>query len=67
MPRFVLFYTTENLDERVKHMKAYYPELVYETTVEPGFVDQVLYKLNPKNTNQTIYIYRNTYYFPEKK
>ncbi len=66
IPRFVLFYTNKDLDKRVAVMQKYYPELVYETTVEPGFVDNILFILNPKNTNQSIFIYRNTKYFPKK-
>lgn len=66
-PRFVLFMTDVNLDKRLQAMKKYYPELVFETKCEPGFLDQVMHTLNPKNTSQTIYIYRNTKYFPVKK
>jgi hypothetical protein len=66
-PRFVLFYEGPNLDKRIEAMKEVYPDLVYETKTEPGFLDKVMHWLNPKNKNQTIYIYRNTKYFPEKK
>jgi hypothetical protein len=66
-PRFVLFFEEENLQQRVYRLKTLIPDLVPETTIEPGFMDKLLYWLNPMNANQTIYIYRNTDFFPEKK
>jgi len=65
-PRFVLFYGTENLEQRVKKVKELLPEIVYETTIRPGFIDDLLYRMNPRNTNQTIIIYRNSEFIPDK-
>jgi len=56
---FVLFYSDENLQARVDSMKKEIPDLVYETTIYPGFIDKIMYWLNPVNQNETIYIYRN--------
>ncbi len=56
-PDFVLFIEDKNLDQRVKNMKTLFPELEYETLIEPSFVDKVLYLMNPKNANQTVHIY----------
>jgi hypothetical protein len=58
-PRFVLFSEDYDLEKRVSDMKQIFPNLVYETTIEPGFIDDLLFRMNPKNANQTIYIYRN--------
>jgi len=58
-PGFVLFYQPNHLQERVEKMKTLFPELVYETTIEPGMLDKLLHWLNPINDNQNIYIYRN--------
>jgi len=63
-PGFVLFYQPDHLDERVKWMKSVFPGLVYETTIEPGWIDKVLHWLNPINDNQNIYIYRNKTLMP---
>lgn len=63
---FVLFYSNENLDNRVDSMKIEIPSLQYETTIKPGFVDVVMHKLNPMNRNETIYIYRNTEKIPNR-
>ena len=65
-PRFVLFYGQENLDQRVDKVKELLPGIVYETKILPGFIDDLLYHLNPRNTNQTIIIYRNTELIPSK-
>jgi hypothetical protein len=56
---FVLFYSDENLLARVDSMKKEIPDLVYETTIYPGFIDKIMYRINPVNQNETIYIYRN--------
>lgn len=56
---FVLFYSDQNLQSRVDSMKIEIPSLVYETTVYPGFIDDIMHKLNPVNRNETIYMYRN--------
>ena len=63
-PRFFLFLEPENLPERVSKMKEYYPNIVYETTINPGLIDKILYRLNPLNANQTIVIYRNKDFYP---
>jgi len=65
-PRFFLFYRDQRLKERVKNLKVYYPEMVYETKSVPGMVDLIIHWLNPRNRNETIYIYRNKKYYPEK-
>ena len=58
-PGFLLFYQPNNIEKRVENMKTVYPDIVFETTIEPGFMDKVLHWLNPINDNQRIYIYRN--------
>jgi len=65
-PRFVIFFHQDNIDERVENMKNVFPGLVYETTIQPGFVDKVMHWLNPYNVNEEIFIYRNKKYFPQR-
>jgi len=65
-PRFVIFFHSDNIEERVKSMELVFPNLEYETTVQPGFVDKVMHWLNPYNVNEEIFIYRNEKFFPEK-
>ncbi|RLD63513.1 MAG: hypothetical protein DRJ01_03555 [Bacteroidetes bacterium] len=57
-PNFVLFFDDKNLEKRVENIKKYYPNLSFETIIQPGFVDRVMRKLNPSNVNQIIYIYK---------
>jgi hypothetical protein len=59
-PQYALFLGDKNLEARVKGLDAHLPGLVLETTIEPGFIDRVLYWLNPRNANDVIYIYRIT-------
>jgi hypothetical protein len=57
-PEFVLFFEDKNIVRRIKDMKCTFPKLKFEKVIEPGFIDRILYKLNPINSNQTIYIFR---------
>lgn len=66
-PEFVLFFDDVNIQQRVDSVKKIVPNLVYETTIEPGFTDKILYKMNHYNGNQTIVIYRNADLVPVKK
>jgi len=59
-PDFVLFYTEENLEMRLIETKKLIPHLVFEKTIYPSFVDNILFKLNPKfNKNYIVNIYKN--------
>jgi hypothetical protein len=57
-PQYALFLGDKNLENRVDNLKEYFPGLILETTIEPGFADRVLYWLNPRNANDVIYVYR---------
>ncbi|MBL0343208.1 MAG: glycosyltransferase family 39 protein [Bacteroidetes bacterium] len=57
-PDFVLFFEDKNLVKRVATVKSIFPGLKFETTISPGFIDDILFRLNPKNANQVIYIFR---------
>ena len=57
-PKYVLFFDDRDLSKRIDSVMTIFPKLQYETTVFPGFIDVLLYRLNPKNANETIYIYK---------
>jgi len=57
-PEFVVFNEEKNLEKRVDDMKQLIPSIKFETAIEPSFIDKLLHRLNPRNANQTIYIYR---------
>jgi hypothetical protein len=63
---FVCFFEDTNLPERLAEIKQVLPQLEYEQTFKPGFIDELMYRLNPVNLNQTIIVYRNKALFPEK-
>lgn len=65
-PRFVLFFKDGNENQRREALLKAMPGLAFETTIEPGYMDKLLYWLNPVNANQTIEIYRNTNFYKEK-
>jgi len=67
LPRFFVFAEEKNLDKRVRNIQRHYPNMVYETTIEPGVIDKVMQWLNPINANETITIYRNTTVIPAMK
>ena len=57
-PNYVVFNQSDNIKERVKNFKKIFPNIEYETTIEPGLVDNVMHRLNPNNANYTTYIYK---------
>jgi hypothetical protein len=63
---FVCFFEETNIENRLKAISEKLPELEYEATFRPGFIDQVMYTLNPVNLNQTIILYRNRAIIPNK-
>jgi hypothetical protein len=65
-PQFFIFCGEKNLDQRVAKAQGYFPLLIYETTIDPGFIDQLMHLLNPVNKADKIYIYRNRGFYPEK-
>ncbi|MBL7926444.1 MAG: hypothetical protein JNK61_05985 [Bacteroidia bacterium] len=56
-PNFIIFMQPVNLQARINAVKKTYPNLTYVTTIEPSLIDKILFWLNPKNKNQTSYIY----------
>lgn len=60
-PKYVVFNQAENMDARYHAFKNYFPDMKYETTIEPGFLDALLCRMNPKNANYTSSIYKIGY------
>ena len=57
-PKYMIFWQAENIEARIDTVKKRFPNLTYETTINPSLIDKTLYWLNPLNDNQTSYIYR---------
>jgi len=58
-PNYVLFFQEKNIVERLIRVKKNH-DLQYMTTVSPSFIDQLMHRLNPRNVNQTTYIFKIT-------
>jgi hypothetical protein len=57
-PQYVIFVEDIELEKRIEIMKGYYPELEFESYIEPSLADKIMKKLNPNNKNEDFYIYR---------
>lgn len=57
-PNYAIFFDDEDLDNRIAKFKTCFPNIKYETTIEPGFLDKLIYWLNPINRNYVAYIYK---------
>ncbi|MFI5150775.1 MAG: glycosyltransferase family 39 protein [Bacteroidia bacterium] len=57
-PNYVIFQEEEQIDQRVRHFKECYGDIVYETTIHQGLLDEILHFLNPVNKSQTCFIYK---------
>ncbi len=66
-PRFILFLGEKDLQNRVIKARESFPFLVYETTILPGFIDNLMHFLNPVNKNKKVMIYRNAEFFKTQK
>ena len=62
MPGFILFIGNENLEKRINNLQKIIGHLKAITIIKPGFVDRVMYDLNPANRNETVYIYETKFY-----
>jgi len=57
-PNYILFLDEKELDSRVNRLKTFYPALHQVSVAEPSLLDWILWKMNPVNVNQVIYIYK---------
>jgi hypothetical protein len=58
VPNYILFYDDDSLDGRVEKMIKYFPTLTFQTTIEPGWFDKLLNKMNDKNKLERVHIYK---------
>ena len=58
LPNYILFIDDKNLEERVNGVKPLYRNLKFEAEISTSFMDKVLHRLNPRNKNEEIYIYK---------
>ena len=57
-PNYVVFVQPENIGMRVIGLKKIFPHLTFEAIIQPGFIDNVMFRLNKHNANFTSYIFK---------
>ncbi len=57
-PNYYLFYDDAQLEARVARIQKLVPSLTYATTIEAGWFDRLLNRLNDKNALEKIHIYK---------
>jgi hypothetical protein len=59
-PNYAVFFGEENIDRRVQHIESSLAlKFTLERRIEESFLDDVFYRLNPKNNkNQTTYVFK---------
>lgn len=58
-PNYVILVGNTDVEKRKMEMKAVFPTMEHEVDIEPSFVDNLAYLMNPShNHNETFYIYK---------
>lgn len=58
---YVFFFGKEDLNSRISEYKEIYPQLELIEKCDPSFIDKVARKLNPRNSNQYIEVWKTNY------
>ena len=58
-PNYIILVGNTDLEKRLIEVKKVFPAMQHEVDIEPSFVDNIAYLLNPShNHNETFYIYK---------
>jgi hypothetical protein len=55
---FIFFFGQENLAARIDTFRTIYPEMTKEKEIEPSLIDKTLHRINPRNSNSYVEIWR---------
>lgn len=55
---YCLFIEERDIEERLSKMEVYFPEMQFIEKFEPSYIDKLLHFLNPRNENETVYLYK---------
>ncbi len=55
---YIFFFGEDDLNKRISEYKTLYPHMQLLQKCEPSAIDKLLFKLNPKNTNQYIEVWK---------
>ena len=58
-PNYIILVGNTDLEKRLRDAKKVFPTMQHEVDIEPSFVDNIAYLMNPShNHNETFYIYK---------
>lgn len=57
----IFFFGQQRLPQRIASFRKIYPDMTKMTAVEPSFIDRTLHKINPRNSNSYVEIWRTNY------
>jgi hypothetical protein len=60
---FIYFFDEKMLAERIEFYKKMYPHMQLAKKCNPSFMDALLHKINPRNSNEYIEIWKTNYQF----
>lgn len=55
---YIFFLGQDSLQERIASFKPFYPKMEKKSTIEPSYVDQFLQKINPRNSNTYVEVWK---------
>ena len=59
MPNYIILVGNTDLEKRIIEVKKVFPTMQHEADIEPSFVDNIAYLMNPShNHNETFYIFK---------
>jgi len=58
---YIFFFGKEDLESRIKSYLSLYPQLTLVKKCEPSFLDEVARKINPRNSNQYIEVWKTNF------
>ncbi|MBQ9212553.1 MAG: glycosyltransferase family 39 protein [Bacteroidales bacterium] len=61
IPQFILFYSNENIPERLSRLRKIFPQIAHAKTITPSYADDIIELVNPGNKNQEIQIYKTDF------
>lgn len=55
---YIFFFGSDSLEARIASFKPYYPNMQLQEKIYPSTVDQVLMKINPRNSNSYVEVWK---------
>lgn len=55
---YIFYFGQDSLKQRIASFKPFYPQMEKKATIEPSFVDNLLQKINPRNSNSYVEVWK---------